>query len=220
MKTYPNIKVGTSRHEAMHMFTSDIYSIKQLESIWSLLEILGKYTYVDNKILESRAEKMDKKIGIRAVNLALRDGLIIQAYDPKKDEYYTHLAQGGMYAMEKAQKVYNALYLAARKEERERILTLNHYLLDQDFDLLLGNQDFRNRYFFCTDNKIVHFPETINEKEIIRELQRQAAEYNPKKVPGEKDIRLKYTFIPLKTSYTVSNDTKCVDYKNKNLEVE
>lgn len=191
------LKIGISRHEIEFLFTNARFNIRQIEYIRELCRLLGKYMFVDMDVLKARSKD---GIGLSYIKKSVNNHIVTEMQEEthkgKKDIYYYQLGMGGKYILDKNQDKYNAMGFLSGIDEKGRILTFNHFALENDYDIDMRYiQEPRHRYFFCKKGIVCYFPEAIKENKLVQELRRTFS--TKEKVPGSEEIRGKFNFIPI-----------------------
>lgn len=189
--------VGISRHEIEFLFTNARFNIRQIEYIRELCRLLGKYMFVDMDILNARSKD---GIGLSYIKRAVNSHIVTEMQEEtpkgKKEIYYYQLGMGGKYILDKNQDRYNAMGFLSGIDEKSRILTFNHFALENDYDIDMRYiQEPKHRYFFCKKGIVCYFPEAIKENKLIQELRRTFS--TEENILDADKIRKKFNFIPI-----------------------
>ncbi|MGO1581571.1 hypothetical protein [Senegalia sp. (in: firmicutes)] len=188
---------GRSRHEIEHLFRDARFNNRQIDKIFEICKVIGKYMFVDRNILDARS---DIKIGLSYLERAVINRIItkMQHEDSKevRDLYYYQLGMGGRHLLQKSGERFNDMHIAAGEKMKSRLLTFNYFMLEYDYDLSMGyEQDYKHRFFFCKGGIICYFEDSIKEMELKRILIRRFS--SPDNEVTMKDIESRFNFIPI-----------------------
>jgi hypothetical protein len=116
----------------------DVLTLEQVKRTGNLLKLLGLYVFVDRKQLDFFAERhFGEKIGLSTLQNAVKYNLVseIQSEDDFQ-KYYFQLKTGGYFFLESIKFQYRLLPLDAAVNEREKLLSINNYLMEKKYKLV------------------------------------------------------------------------------------
>lgn len=115
----------------------DVFTLEQIKQVGNLLKILGLYVFVERQQLDVFAERhYAQRIGLSYLRLAVKYNLIteLQSDDDYK-KYYFQLKSGGYYFLDSISFPHRKLPLDAAVSEREKLLAINNFLIENSYKL-------------------------------------------------------------------------------------
>lgn len=213
----------TSKTDMNNIFRGNRFSQKQKDKLGEILEILGRYIFIDRNILNARNIEPVKLADIqRAINYGLiveiKDAEALNSWDGELDDnhYFYKLGVGGMNLLDLAGKKYYCFNILDTFAHREKVLIFNYHAIKND--LILQFSDYNDmkeyNYFLCKDNNnqdvICFHDDYITETKIISNMERNFISNLKNKNDIRKAEDLFYMFInkcafeiiePVKTTY-------------------
>jgi len=182
------------RNDIGYLFTNARFNIKQTENIVEMVEILGKYMFLDRNLLEKKSKN---GIGLSYLEKAAEKDIIVQMRDETKtkmnDIFYFQLGIGGKFLLQYMGKNFHDLILSSGRREKSNILTFNIFADKKGYDISMRyQQDKDYNYFICENNIICYMPNYISDKEVAEKLI-----VNQIKNLSFKKVYENYNYIPI-----------------------
>jgi hypothetical protein len=160
------------RNDIGYLFTNARFNIKQTEKIVEMVEILGRYLFLDRNLLERKSRH---GIGLSYLEKATKYDIIVQMRDETRtkmnDTFYFQLGIGGKYLLQYMEKNFHDLIISAGRREKSNILTFNIFADEKGYDISMKYKQYRDyTYFICEDNIICYMPNYLSDKETAEKL--------------------------------------------------
>ncbi len=160
------------RNEIEYLFKNARFGISQAEKIVDLVEILGKYMFLDRNLLELKSKE---GIGMSALEKATKHDIIVQLREETregiKNIFYFQLGVGGKYLLQYMEKDFHDLILSANRREKSNILAFNISADKKGYDISMSyKQDRDYNYFICKNNVVCYMPDYISDKKVAERL--------------------------------------------------
>lgn len=158
-----------SKYEIETLFR-DVLNFDQVEQIGNLIKLLGLYVFMDRKQIDLLAERhFGQKVGLSYLRKAVQNNLIseIQA-DGEFEQFYFQLKLGGFIFLETIDYQHRKLPLDATRKDRERILSINDYLIDNKHVLNEKQEQPIFEPLFIREDVVLH--DECLEEEIVERL--------------------------------------------------
>lgn len=163
---------GYSRFDVEYFFIHNRFDIEYVEKMYLLCQLLGLYTFLDRFLIE----EMAKGIGLEIIKFARHYGLVIESQEEteakgKKPVFYFNLGTGGLNLLRQTGDHINPLFLAAGRQEKSRLLTVNYFMYENNLKIKKReNQDKKHRYFTTSCDKILYFKDSIKKRYIAQKM--------------------------------------------------
>lgn len=148
-----------------------VLNINQIKHISKLLKILGRYMILDREMINIRA---GSSIGLSYIKEAVNNKLVVEFKD--QDKYYFMLGVGGIYFLASQGYQFHKLKLDVDQHDRERILTVNKYMIEKQYDICMDIAQSNNYDFFVAEanNKLIacYYKQLINQEKLRDKLQK------------------------------------------------
>lgn len=149
------------------------FNADQVEQIFNIMEILGRYMLVDRDMLfEIYEKKYSKKMGISYLRKAVKEKLVIEYkynYEQvtEQEVYFYQLKDSGFYALDRDEVRSRKLPFSASSEQKSRVLGFNTFAIKNNYTPSLNLNLPKNLSFFLADdNKICYFSDIISLEKI------------------------------------------------------
>jgi bisphosphoglycerate-independent phosphoglycerate mutase (AlkP superfamily) len=182
------------RNDIEYLFKNARFNIKQTEKIVEMVEILGRYMFLDRNLLERKSRN---GIGLSYLEKATKHDIVVQMRDETRtkmnDTFYFQLGIGGKYLLQYMEENFHDLILSAGRREKSNILTFNIFADEKGYDISMKyKQDKTYIYFICENNIICYIPNYLTDKETAEKLIN-----NQLKSLSFKEAYNNYNYIPI-----------------------
>lgn len=149
-----------------------VLNMEQVKNISRLLKTLGKYMVLDRDMLNVRAGQ----IGLSYIIKSVENGLIVEYEDQDKKRFLFNLGVGGIYFLESQGYFINKLKLDCDKYDRQRILTVNRYMIEKGYEISTEYQQRKQYDVFMARKKgeyktiVLYYSYLITEEKVREQL--------------------------------------------------
>lgn len=148
----------------------DVLNLDQIEQISNLIKILGLYVFLDRKQIDVLAERhFGQKVGLSYLRKAVQYNLVseIQA-EGEFERFYFQPKLGGFIFLETIDFPHRKLQLDANKKDREKLLAINDYLIENGHLLKENREQPLFEPLFTRKDVVLH--DECSEEEIVERL--------------------------------------------------
>lgn len=192
-----------SKYEVDTLFR-DVLNQDQIENMAIFLKLVGTYVFIDREMLDILSEQhFGKKIGLSYLQRAVNHNLVSEIQtEGEYEKFYFQLKSGGVSFLHQISHPYRTLPLDAARKEREEILAINQFLINNSYFLDL--KAHHSLYGpFIIDHEIVLY-RGMSESEIVEVMMQHTRTKTREIIEQRYDFREMY----LKFDKTLGNKAK------------
>lgn len=158
-----------SKYEIETLFR-DVLNLDQIEQISNLIKLLGLYVFMDRKQIDVLAERhFGQIIGLSFIRKAVQYNLVSEMQaEGEYDHFYFQLKLGGYIFLESIEYKHRKLPLDATRKDREKILAINDYLIENKHVLNEKQEQPIFEPLFTREDVVLH--DECSEEEMVEIL--------------------------------------------------